>query len=87
MSLQGKEPPVIDGLTGEERFFLGMAQSSRIKWREQIIELLIKSDPHSPDVYRINGILPNVDDFYTTYDVKEGDALYRPAAERVRIWQ
>jgi predicted metalloendopeptidase len=87
MSLQGKESPVIDGFTGEERFFLGLAQSSRIKWREQLIELLIKSDPHSPDVYRINGVLPNVDDFYETYNVVEGDALYLPAEERVRIWQ
>jgi predicted metalloendopeptidase len=56
-------------------------------WRDQLIELLIKSDPHSPDVFRINGVLPNVDDFYTTYDVTETDALYIPAEERVRIWQ
>jgi predicted metalloendopeptidase len=87
MSLKGKESPVIDGFTGEERFFLGVAQSSRILWRDELVELLIKSDPHSPDVYRINGVLPNVDDFYTTYDVNEGDALYIPAADRVRIWQ
>jgi predicted metalloendopeptidase len=87
MSLKGKESPVIDGFTGEERFFLGMAQSSRIKWREQLIELLIKSDPHSPDVFRINGVVPNVDDFYETYSVQEGDKLYRPEEERVRIWQ
>ncbi len=87
MSLKGKDSPIIDGLTGEERFFLGHAQSSRIKWREQLIELLIKSDPHSPDVYRVNGVMPNVDDFYETYNVQEGDALYRPAEERVRIWQ
>jgi len=64
-----------------------MAQSSRIKWREQLIELLIKSDPHSPDEFRINGVTPNVDDFYTTYDVKEGDALYLPEDQRIRIWQ
>ena len=87
MSLKGKESPVIDGFTGEERFFLGMAQSSRIKWREQLIELLIKSDPHAPDEFRINGVAPNVDDFYTTYDVKEGDALYLPEDQRIRIWQ
>ena len=87
MSLKGKESPVIDGFTGEERFFLGMAQSSRIKWREQFIEYLIKADPHAPDEFRINGVTPNVDDFYTTYDVKEGDALYLPEDQRVRIWQ
>ncbi|MDH4125644.1 MAG: hypothetical protein OEV69_08385 [Gammaproteobacteria bacterium] len=87
MSLQGKESPIIDGFTGEERFFLGMAQSSRIKWREQLIELLIKSDPHSPDEFRVNGVVPNVDDFYTTYGVKEGDKLYLAPEKRVRIWQ
>jgi predicted metalloendopeptidase len=87
MSLKGKESPVIDGFTGEERFFLGMAQSSRIKWREQLIELLIKSDPHSPDEFRVNGVMPNVDDFYSTYNVEEGDALYLPEDQRVRIWQ
>jgi predicted metalloendopeptidase len=87
MSLKGRDSPIIDGFTGEERFFLGHAQSSRIKWREQLIELLIKSDPHSPDVYRVNGVMPNVDDFYETYNVREGDALYRPEEERVRIWQ
>lgn len=87
MSLEGKESPVIDGFTGEERFFLGMAQSSRIKWREQLIELLIKSDPHSPDEFRVNGVVPNVDDFYTTYNVKEGDKLYLAPEQRVRIWQ
>ena len=86
MSLKGKDSPIIDGFTGEERFFLGHAQSSRIKWREQRIELLIKSDPHSPDVFRVNGVMPNVDDFYETYHVQEGDALYRPTEERVRIW-
>jgi predicted metalloendopeptidase len=87
MSLKGKESPVIDGFTGEQRFFLGHAQSSRIKWREQLIELLIKSDPHSPDEFRVNGVMPNVDDFYTAFDVKQGDALYRPPEERIRIWQ
>jgi predicted metalloendopeptidase len=87
MSLQGKESPVIDGFTGEERFFLGLAQSSRIKWREQFVEYLINADPHSPDEFRINGVLPNVDDFYETYNVVEGDALYRPTEERIRIWQ
>ena len=87
MSLKGKESPVIDGFTGDERFFLGMAQSSRIKWREQFIEMIIKSDPHAPDVFRVNGVVPNIDDFYATYGVKEGDKLYLPPAERIRIWQ
>jgi predicted metalloendopeptidase len=63
-----------------------MAQTNRILWRDQIIELLIKSDPHSPDEYRVNGVVPNVDAFYETYGVKEGDKLYLPPEQRVRIW-
>ncbi|MDH4048852.1 MAG: peptidase M13 [Gammaproteobacteria bacterium] len=87
MSLNGEESPVINGFTGEERFFLGFAQSSRIKWRQQMIELLVKTDPHSPDEFRINGVVPNVEDFYITYRVKEGDAHFLAPEQRVRIWQ
>ncbi len=86
MSLQGKESPVIDGFTGDERFFLANAQSARIKWRPELIEILIKSDPHSPDQFRINGVAQNVQAFYDTYHVKEGDKLYLPPAERIQIW-
>ena len=87
MSLQGKQSPIIDGLTGDERFFLGMAQVWRSKYRDEAIELRVKSDPHSPAYYRVNGVVPNVDAFYETFDVKEGDAHYLPADERVRIWR
>jgi len=87
MSLEGGDAPVIDGFTGEERFFLGNAQSSRLKWRDQFLELLVKSDPHSPDRFRINGVMSNMKDFYSAYDVKEGDELYLPEAQRVSIWQ
>ena len=86
MSLKGKTSPIIDGFTGEQRFFLGNAQSSRIKWRDQILEIIVKTDPHSPDVYRINGVFPNMPDFYKTYGVKEGDALFLPQDQRVKIW-
>ena len=86
MSLQGKPSPVIDGFSGDERFFLGNAQSSRIKWRDQILEIIVRTDPHSPDVYRINGVFPNMPDFYSTYAVKEGDKLFLPAEQRVKIW-
>jgi predicted metalloendopeptidase len=87
MSLKGKSSPVIDGFTGEQRFFLGNAQSSRLKWRPQILELIVKTDPHSPDKYRINGVFANMAEFYKTYDVKEGDGLYLPPEQRVKIWQ
>ena len=87
MSLEGKEAPVIDGFTAEERFFLGGAQSSRVKWREQFLEYLIKNDPHAPDKIRVNGVLSNFSDFYDVYDVKEGDGLYIAPEKRVSIWQ
>ena len=86
MSLNDVPSPVMDGFTGEQRFFLGNAQSSRIKWRDQILEIIVKTDPHSPDVYRINGVFPNMPDFYRTYDVQPGDKLYLPAEQRVKIW-
>ena len=87
MSLEGNDAPNIDGFTGEERFFLGNAQASRLKWRDQFMELLVKSDPHSPDQFRINGVMSNMADFYSAYDVKESDELYLPEADRVSIWQ
>lgn len=86
LSLGGKEAPVIDGFTAEERFFLGNAQSSRLKWRDQFMEMLVKTDPHSPDRFRINGVMPNLEEFYKTYDVKEGDKLYLPEQKRVSVW-
>ncbi|WOJ96177.1 M13 family metallopeptidase [Congregibacter brevis] len=86
MSLEGKNAPVIDGFTGEERFFLGGAQSSRVKWREQFLEYLIKNDPHAPDKARVNGVLSNLPDFYRVFDVKESDGLYIAPKKRVSIW-
>ena len=87
MSLNGEESPIIDGLTGTERFFLGMAQVWRSKYRPEATELRVKSDPHSPPYYRVNGVVPNIDAFYQTFDVNEGDGHYLPPQERVRIWR
>ncbi|HEX2139772.1 MAG TPA: M13-type metalloendopeptidase, partial [Woeseiaceae bacterium] len=87
LSLDGKESPVIDGMTGRERFFLGFAQVWRSKYRPQATELRIKSDPHSPPVYRVNGVVRNIDAFYDTFDVSEGDGHYLPPEERVHIWR
>ena len=86
LSLKGKPAPVIDGLTGDQRFFLAWAQVWKNKYREQALVNLIKSDPHSPAMYRINGPLRNLDAWYAAYGVKEGDKLYLPPAERVSIW-
>jgi putative endopeptidase len=86
LSLHGKPAPVIDGLTGDQRFFLAWAQVWKAKYRDEALVNLIKSNPHSPAMYRINGPLRNLDEWYTAFDVKPGDKLYVKPQERVRIW-
>jgi predicted metalloendopeptidase len=86
-SLSGREGPVIDGFSADERFFIGNAQSSRLKWREEYLEMMVKNDPHAPDKYRVNGVFSNMNDFYRVYEVKEGDELFLPPEERISIWQ
>lgn len=86
MSLQGEAAPVIDGFTGEQRVFLGYAQVWRSKVRDEALRRQIATDPHSPAVYRANGAVRNVPEFYAAFDVQEGDALYLPPEERVKIW-
>ncbi|MBU3004075.1 M13 family metallopeptidase [Paraglaciecola arctica] len=86
MTLEGKEAPVIDGLTGNQRFFMGYAQVWRSKSREDALRARLLSDPHSPGEFRVNGIVGNVDAFYQAFDVKEGDAMYLKPEDRVQIW-
>ena len=86
LSLQGKEPPVLDGFTGEQRLFLGYAQVWRYKAREETARQRILTDPHSPPEFRVNGAVRNVDAWYRAFNVKPGDKLYLPPARRVRIW-
>jgi endothelin-converting enzyme/putative endopeptidase len=86
MSLNGEEAPVIDGWTGDERFFIGWAQVWRSKARPEEAKRLLTIDPHSPAKFRANGAAVNVPEFYATFDVKEGDGMYLPPEERVRIW-
>ena len=85
-SLGGRPAPVIDGKTGDERFFYGFAQAFRGKVRDAALLAQIKSDPHSPDEFRVNGVLRNHDPFYKTFGLKPGDALYLPREKRVSIW-
>ena len=85
-SLGGTEAPVIDGMTGEQRFFAGWAQVWRAKTREQEEIRRIAIDPHSPPEYRVLGVLVNNDDFVAAFDVKPGDGMWREPAERVKIW-
>jgi len=83
---QGNESPVIDGFTGDQRFFIGYAQGWRSKQREESLREKLLSDPHAPARYRVIGALRNMPEFYAAYDVKEGDGMYLPPEERVKIW-
>ena len=75
-SLHGKPAPVIDGLTGDQRFFLAYAQYYRNKWREDAERQNLVSDPHSPDKARVDVVLPNVDAWYKAWNIKPDDKLY-----------
>ncbi|WP_350995715.1 M13-type metalloendopeptidase [Shewanella sp. TB7-MNA-CIBAN-0143] len=86
MSLDGKEAPVIDGLTGDQRFFMGFTQIWRVKMKEEAMRNRVATDPHSPGHFRALGALSNMPEFYSTYDVKEGDKMYIEPASRVKIW-
>jgi len=85
-SLNGKEAPVIDGMTGDQRFFLAYGQIWQRKWREEALRNQIKTGPHSPGEYRANGIVRNFDPWYEAFDVGPDDALYLSPEERVKIW-
>ncbi len=86
LSLGGHEPAVIDGLTGDQRFYIAYAQSWRGKRRDPAQIALIKSNPHAPESVR--GALPvmNQASFYGAFDVKPGDKMYRAPQERVLMW-
>ncbi|MCI2956937.1 peptidase M13 [Agromyces atrinae] len=86
ISLGGAEPEVIDGLTGAQRFFLSWAQAWQLKARDEEVIRLLAIDPHSPNEFRCNQIVRNIDEFYSTFDVTEGDALWLAPADRVSIW-
>jgi putative endopeptidase len=85
-SLQGQAAPIIDGITGEQRFFLSFAQTWRSKQRDDALRNQVVSDPHSPDRYRVNGTIRNVAGWYSAFDIKPGDPLYLAPEDRVHIW-
>jgi putative endopeptidase len=86
ISLGGRAAPVIDGLSGEQRFYMGFSQAWRGKTRDSQAIVWIKTDPHSPDEFR--GLVPvmNQDPFYAAFSVKQGDRMYLPPERRVHIW-
>jgi putative endopeptidase len=86
MSLGGKEAPVIDGLTGDQRFFLSWAQVWRVAMRDDALRQRLMTDPHSPAQFRVNGAVRNIDAWYEAFGIKPGDKLYLSPEKRVRIW-
>jgi predicted metalloendopeptidase len=86
LSLNGKPAPVIDGYTGDQRFFIGWAQGWARKYRDDELRRRLLTDPHSPSEFRTNVIVANLPEFYAAFDVKPGDKMFRAPAERVEIW-
>lgn len=86
LSLNGGEAPVIDDLTGDQRFFIGWAQVWRRLYRDEDLEMRLTNDPHAHSEARSNGVVRNLDAWYEAFDVTPDNALYLPPEERVRIW-
>ncbi|ATG76364.1 M13 family metallopeptidase [Pseudoalteromonas sp. 1_2015MBL_MicDiv] len=86
LSLGDKKAPVIDGYTGDQRFFMGWSQIWRRNYRDEELRNRLLTDPHSPSHYRVIGILSNMPEFYEAFDVKEGDKMYIKPEDRVKIW-
>ncbi len=86
ISLNGEEAPVIDGYTGDQRFFLAYAQLWKGKIRDDALIQRLTADPHSPARFRSNGVVRNMDEWYEAFDVQPGDALYLAPEDRIRIW-
>jgi endothelin-converting enzyme len=86
LSLKGEPAPELDGFTGDQRVFIGWAQGWRVKRRQELVERLVKTDPHSPPEFRVNGVVANITPFYDAFGVGPGDKLYLPPEQRVRIW-
>ncbi len=86
VSLHGKKPPVLDGFTGDQRFYLGFAQVWRGKYRDEAMRQQVLGNPHSPPHFRAVGPTRNVDPWYAAFDVKPGDKMYLPPDQRVKLW-
>lgn len=83
---QHGNPGLIDGYTPEQRFFLSWATIWRVKYRDESLRTQVKTNPHAPGMYRANGPLSNMPEFYQAFNVQEGQGMYRAEAERVKIW-
>jgi predicted metalloendopeptidase len=86
MSLNGREAPVIDGFTGDQRFFIGWARVWRRLYRDEELKRRLTIDPHSPARARTNVVLSNIPAFYDAFSVQQGDGMYLAPDARVKIW-
>jgi putative endopeptidase len=86
ISLAGKASPVIDGLTGEQRFYYGFSQAWREKMRDEAMLRLVTTNPHSPPQYRADGASINSDGFHEAFATKPGDKMWKAPADRIRLW-
>jgi putative endopeptidase len=86
LSLRGRPAPVIEGTTGDQRFYLAWSQVWRALSRDEAMRNQVQSDPHSPPEFRVNGAVQNVDGWYAAFNVRPGQRLYVPPSRRVRIW-
>jgi putative endopeptidase len=86
ISLDGKPAPVIDGLTGEQRFYYGFSQAWREKMRDEAMLNLVTTNPHSPPQYRADGASINSDGFHEAFATKPGDKMWKAPADRIRLW-
>ena len=85
-SLNGSAPPVIDGMSADQRFYIGYAQSWLSKTRDAALIELVKSNPHAPEKYRVNGVVVHMPSFYDAFPVKSGDKMYLRPEDRVTLW-
>src|SRR5450432_794580 len=86
MTRQGQDTTKIDGFTPDQRFFLSFAQGWRSKYKDETIRRRINGDPHSPAIHRVNGPLMHFPPFYAAFGVKEGDKMFVPEKDRIKIW-
>ena len=86
IALHGQPAPILDGTTGDQRFFLSWAQTYRENIRDEALRADLASDPHSPSVFRVNGVVRNIDAWYDAFGVKPGDRLYLAPSDRIHIW-
>jgi putative endopeptidase len=86
LSLEGRQAPVLEGITGDQRFFLGFGQIWRTLMRDEAMRNQVINGPHSPGIYRANGTVRNMDAWYEAFNVQPGEALYLAPADRVTIW-